>query len=104
MHTSLEIVRGMEFTTPALTAFSSLHADNQVVIASKLKLAETDLAEMMKDGEVKPITLPEKVQAYTFDYKYLRIIFCFDSQQEIQVLDILNNTWWDNENTTKAAS
>ena len=65
MHTSLEIVRGMEFTTPALTAFSSLHADNQVVIASKLKLAETDLAEMMKDGEVKPITLPEKVQATT---------------------------------------
>ena len=100
----VNIGRGIEFTTVAYTAFSSLHIENQEAIASRLNAVKPMLSEWILTGEVKELKLSEKKEkTYAFDYRYLKIIFCFDSQNNIQVLDIINKTWLKEQSINKVA-
>lgn len=104
MNTALaNITKGIEFTTVAYTAFSSLHTENQVAIASRLNGIKPNFDEWMELGEIKEIKIPETGKSYTFDYRYLKVVFYFDSQNNIHVLDIINKTWLQEQRINKVA-
>lgn len=93
MNTPLANIKGIEFTTVSYTAFSSLHAENQTAIGSRLNVLKERFQEWLETGDIKELKLSNKEKMYTFDYRYLKVIFFFDSQNDIQVLDIINKTW-----------
>lgn len=101
--TFANITKGIEFSTVAYTAFSSLHAENQEAIASRLNQLKSHFSEWLKLGEVKELKLSDKGKTYAFDYRYLKVIFYFDSQNNIQVLDIINKTWLQGQSVNKVA-
>jgi len=104
MDTTLaKIAKEIEFTTVSYTAFSSLHAENQVAIASRLHVLKAHFQEWLITGEVKELKLSNKEKIYTFDYRYLKVVFCFDSQNNVQVLDIINKTWLQEQNINRVA-
>ena len=105
MNTPLaNIVKGIEFTTAAYTAFSSLHAENQEAVAIRLYGLKPNFSEWLERGEIKELKLSDKQsKTYAFDYRYLKIIFCFDSQNNIQVMDIINKTWLKEQQVNKVA-
>ena len=87
------ITKDIEFGTVSYTAFSSLHIDNQEAIAFRLNALKEYFDEWLEAGDIKEIPLSEHAKTYTFDHRYLKVIFCFDSQNNVQVLDIINKAW-----------
>ena len=103
MDTRLEDIKGIDFTTVASTAFSSLHGENQLAVAERLAVLKQNFMHWLEVGEVKELPLFPKQKTYTFDYRYLKIIFGFDSHNEIQVIDIINKTWWQEHTVNQVA-
>lgn len=97
------ITKGIEFTTVSYTAFSSLHVENQEPIATRLNNLNECFEEWLEAGDIKEIPLSDKAKTYAFDYRYLKVIFCFDSQNNVQVLDIINKAWLQQQKINKVA-